>query len=150
MRVLSKKSVTAATAALVLVGGGAAFAYWTTTGSGTGTATAGDVTALTVKQTSSVAGLYPGGPALTLSGNFDNPNSGKVFVASVSATVTGTDHAGCTAADFEIGGSAPVGTEINPGTGVGSWTGLTLRLVDSSANQDACKGATVALAYTAS
>jgi hypothetical protein len=150
MPVLSKKSVAAATAALVLAGGGAAYAYWTTTGSGTGTATAGAVTAVTVNQTSSVTGLYPGGPAVALSGTFDNPNSGKVFIASVNATVTGTSNPGCTAADFEIGGSAPVGTEINPGTGVGSWSGLTLRLVDSTANQDACKGVTVNLSYTAS
>jgi len=150
MRTFSKKTVAAATAALVMVGGGAAFAYWTTTGSGTGTATAGDVSALTVHQTSSVTGLYPGGPAVTLSGNFDNPNSGQVFVAAVNATVTGTNHVGCTAADFEIGGSAPVGAEIATGSGVGGWSGLTLRLVDSTSNQDACKGATVNLSYTAS
>ncbi len=60
--------------ALVVVGG--VFAYWTQSGSGSGTAQAGTTVPVTVNQTSPITGLYPGGPAQTLSGNFDNPNPG--------------------------------------------------------------------------
>jgi len=152
MRKLSKKSVAVATTALVLVGGGAAYAYWTTTGSGTGTAAAGaDANAVTVNQTSLVTGLVPGGAPVALSGNFDNANSGSVHVASVSATVVDTTNSGCTAADFAIAGTSTVSAEIPPGTGTGSWSGLTVRMLDrTGVNQDACKGVTVHLSYATS
>jgi hypothetical protein len=133
----------------------AAYAYWTSGGSGTGSATAGNTVNITVNQTSSVSGLYPGGPAVTLSGNFDNPNAGSVQISSITAVVSsisggGTDSTkpACTPADFSIGGA--VGTTTVPsGTGVGAWTGLTIQLVNTAANQDNCKGATANIAYTA-
>lgn len=132
-----------------------AFAYWTQGGTGSGTASTGSTTPITVNQTSTVSGLYPGGPAVTLSGNFDNPNAQPVHLSSVTATVHAfTSHAvdgakpDCTAADFAIGGST--GPIVVPnGTGVGSWTGLTVRLVDGAGNQDNCKNVTITLDYTA-
>lgn len=126
----------------------AAIAYWTGSGSGSGTATTGTTTPITVNQTTSVSGLAPGGPAQTLSGTFDNPNTGAVQVHSVHATVSGTDQAGCTATDYAIGGSATVDAEVSAGNGKGSWSGLTISMVDKVTNQDACKGAHVTIAYT--
>lgn len=148
MRSLSLKAVLLALLGSALVAG-AAFAYWTTTGSGSGSATTGTTTPVTVNQTSTVSNLAPGSGTQALSGNFDNPNSGPVYVASVSATVVRTDKTGCTAADYTIAGTATVNAEVPAGTAQGAWSGLTIAFNDKPAtNQDACKGATVTLAFT--
>jgi hypothetical protein len=137
-------------AATVLAGGGLAFAYWTNTGAGTGEATTGSNESIVVNQTSTVTGLAPGLPAQTLSGNFDNPNDGPVFVTSVAATVTGTDKTGCDASDYTIAGAATVNQQVPAGEDVGSWSGLTIQFNNKpGTNQDACKNAVVAIAYTA-
>ena len=126
------------------IGAGAAYAYWTTGGSGTGTAGTGTTVAVTVVQTSSAAGLYPGG-SVSLSGNFNNPNSGAVYVTGVTAAVhafsTQPDGAkpACTEADFSITGTSNVPGSVASGNGVGSWTGLTLNMLNTGANQDNCK-----------
>lgn len=133
----------------VLVVGGAAFAYWTTTGSGTGAASSSTPSAVTVNQTSSVTALAPGSGTQALSGNFDNPNSGPVYVGAVTATVTGTNKTGCDASDYTIAGTATVNAQVAAGTAVGSWSGLTIAFNNkATTNQDACKGASVAIAYT--
>lgn len=146
---ISKKWIAIVAAALLVVGG-AAYAYWSNIGSGTGTADTGTNQSLVVLQTSAVTGLAPGLPAQVLSGNFDNPNSGPVFVTAVTATVTGTDKAGCTATDYTIAGTAAVGAEVPTGSGVGAWSGLTLQFNNKATNQDACKNAVVSIAYTGS
>jgi hypothetical protein len=133
----------------VLVVAGAAFAYWTTTGSGTGSASTGTPTAVTVNQTSTVSALAPGSGTQALSGNFDNPNSGPVYVGSVTAVVSGTNKTGCDASDYTIAGTATVNAQVAAGTGVGSWSGLTIAFNNKpTTNQDSCKGAAVAIAYT--
>ena len=73
---ISLKLVGAAALVAVLALGGLAFAYWTQGGSGSGTSSAGTTTAITVNQTGAPSGLYPGGPVATLSGTFDEPESG--------------------------------------------------------------------------
>lgn len=143
----------AAVALMAAIGG---YAYWTQGGSGTGSATAGNTVAITVNQTSVSAGtLYPGGPAEALSGDFDNPNAHAVNISSVTAAVSsisgaGTDAAkpACTTADFAIGGTSGA-TVVPSGTGVGSWSGLNISLLDNGLNQDNCKGATANITYTA-
>jgi hypothetical protein len=128
----------------------AGYAYWTQGGSGSGSATAGTTSNITVNQTSSVSGLYPGGPAASLSGNFDNPNPGLVHISSITATVSSVSGAGpgCSSSDFSIGGSSGANT-VPSGNGSGSWSGLTIQMVESGSNQDDCKGATANIAYTA-
>lgn len=146
----NKKTTAILTVALLTVAGGA-YAYWTNTGSGTGTADTGTNVAVVVNQTSTVSGLAPGLPAQALSGNFDNPNASPVYVAAVTATVTGTDKSGCGPTDYTIAGTAPVAAQVGAGTGVGAWTGLTIQFNNKSGtNQDACKNAEVTIAYTSS
>lgn len=150
---MHKKSLKVALIALasVLVVAGAAFAYWTAAGSGSSTATTGTVTGITVNQTSTVSGLAPGLAPQALSGNFDNPNAGPVYVASVTATVTGTSVPTCDASNYTIAGTATVNAQIASGSAVGSWTGLTIAFNNKPAvNQDVCKGATVNIAYASS
>ncbi len=133
---------------VVLVGAGAAFAYWTNTGAGTGSAATGTNQPIVVNQTSTVTAMAPGVAAQALSGTFDNLNAGPVYVAGVTATVTGTDKTGCTAADYTIAGTATVAAEVPVGTGKGSWSGLTIQFNNKAGvNQDACKTAVVSIAY---
>jgi hypothetical protein len=148
--------VVALAGGLVLVGG-VAFAYWTQGGTGTGSASTGSTVAITVKQTSTITGLAPGVAAQTLSGNFDNPNSNPVYVTSVTASISsvvkaaGAPSGTCDATDYTLtGATMAVGAEVPAGTAQGSWGGATLAFNNKASNQDACKGATVNLAYTAS
>jgi hypothetical protein len=152
MQRLGKRTVSIVTGTVVvLAGAGVAFAYWTHAGSGTATATTGTNSAITVNQTSVVSGLAPGLPAQALSGNFDNSNTSPVYVAGVTATVTGTDLTGCTASDYTIAGTAIVAAQVPAGTGVGAWSGLTIQFNNKAGvNQDACKNAVVAIAYASS
>lgn len=152
-----KKKYAVVVAALVAISGGVAFAYWTAGGSGSGSASTGTVDALTVNQTTTISGLAPGLAAQTLSGNFDNPNDGPVYVTSVTVSISSVTKAGgapagtCDATDYTLSGTTmTVGAEVPAGTAKGSWTGATIQFNNKVTNQDACKGATVNLAYTAS
>jgi len=144
----TKKKTVVIAAALVLTGG-AAFAYWTNSGSGSGTATTGTNVAVTVNQTNAaVTGLFPGGPAGALSGDFTNPNSGPVAIGVVTAEVTATDDGGCLPEWYEIVGTAtPTSQTIPAGTG-GAWTGLSVQLNNEAVNQDACKNAVITISYS--
>lgn len=151
MKRIPKKWAILLTVGVLVLGGGAALAYWTNTGSGSGTAATGTNAAVVVNQTSTVTGLAPGLPAQSLAGNFDNPNAGPVYVAAVTATVTGTDQLGCGPTDYIIAGTATVAAEVPAGTGKGAWTGLTIQFNNkTSVNQDACKTAVVTIAYASS
>jgi hypothetical protein len=140
---------------IVVLLGGAAFAFWTVGGSGTGTASTGAGSSVVVIQTSSAAGLYPGGSA-ALSGNFNNPNAGPVTITSVTAAVhafsTQPDNTkpACTQADFSITGTSNNPGSIASGNGVGAWNGLTINMINAGTNQDNCKSlASIQIDYTA-
>lgn len=154
----SRKTKVTLIITVVLLGfAAAAFAYWTGVGSGSGAATATTPSAVTVNQTNAaITNLYPGAPAQALSGDFDNPNAAKVYVHNVTAVVhtfssqTDITKPACTQADFAIGGAATVNAEVPAGSGVGSWSGLTVLLTDNAAaNQDNCKGLSIQIDYTA-
>ena len=157
MRKPTKKSMAIVlSAAIVLAGGGAAYAYWTAGGSGIGSAaTAAGSTAVTAVQTSTVTGMKPGDTAQTLAGNFTNTNGGPVYVTSVTAALGTVTKAGgapagtCDATDYTLASSTmTVGAEVPNGTAQGAWTGATVKFNNKVTNQDACKGATVAITYT--
>jgi hypothetical protein len=163
-----RRFLPAALAILVLVvGSGVAYAFWTAGGNGKGTADAGTVSSLTVTS-DPIAGLYPGQDPQPIGGTLTNPNSSPVFVTSVSATIDTVDQGplytnskpDCATTDFEVTGTATVGLEV-PGKvllldGTLGWGHagsptvdlMTIQLVDTAANQDNCKGATVHLLFT--
>ena len=138
--------------------GGAAVAYWTAGGAGTGSGSAaGSQSALTANQTTTLSAMYPGDSAQTISGNFDNSNSGPIHVGTVTASIASVTKAAgapagtCDASDFTLANAAmTVNAEIPVGTGKGAFTGATLKFNNKATNQDACKGATVNLAYAIS
>jgi hypothetical protein len=154
MKFTRKRAAAIATgAALTFIVGGVAFAYWSTTGTGTGSADTGDVVGVTIHATSTpVAGLYPGGPTQNVSGNFDNANSGSVYIKQVTVAVDPTWSVGttlpCTAADFTVTQPAVNNAEIASGTGVGAWGTATIKMNNLSTNQDNCKGVTVPLVFS--
>ena len=141
-------------AVLALVVAGAAFAYWTAGGSGSGSASAGTTTPVTAVQTSTLTAMYPGDTGQPLSGNFNNPNQGPVYVTNVVASIasvtkaTGAPAGTCDASDFTLANTTmAVGAEVPAGTAKGSWSGAKIKFNNKNANQDACKNATVNLAY---
>jgi hypothetical protein len=150
-RLNKKTKIAIVTAALVFGVSGTAFAYWTQLGAGTGSAGTGTTVAVVVRQTSTITGLYPGGAAVPLAGNFDNPNTAAVTVGLVTGTVTTTSlPATCLASWYAITGTGSPATQVLAGSGVGTgaWSGLNVALVNQPAtNQDACKGATITITY---
>jgi hypothetical protein len=149
MRLRTKLAALAITGA-VAVTATTAYAYWTTNGTGSSSATssAGDVSAITVHQTSTTTAFYPGQAAQTLSGNFTTSSNGPVQVHQVSASLTLP--AGCNAADFTVSGSpATVDQNITPGLANGSWGGITVAMNNLNAvNQDGCKGKSIGIVYS--
>jgi hypothetical protein len=169
-RFFSRKKAIAVAAVCSLIAGVGAYAYWTQAGSGSGTAATGTTAAgsITVNQTSTPTGLYPGGPAGALSGDFTNTNAGNVKIHQVSATVTSVTLAGgadggtaCTPSDYllsnfpytvdaEVPGTAGTGGGVHQGSwGTGAaGVATTIQLRDTAVNQDACKGAIAHVTYT--
>jgi len=130
---------------LALIGGStAAVAYWSGTGSGSGSGTVSNGVTLTINQTSTVSAMGPGVAAQTLSGTFTA--SGPVYIQQVTATVTGTSDAGCTAADFTIVQPTATNAEVTTGS---TWGGGSIVYTnDPARDQNACKGVTVTIGYT--
>src|SRR6059058_361733 len=84
--------------AVSLAVAGIAFAFWTGGGSGTGSgAAANGVSGLTANQSTTLSAMYPGDSAQTISGKFDNPNSGPVYVSSVTMSIDSVTAGGATA-----------------------------------------------------
>ena len=146
-------------AVLVVIGvvgiAGAAFAYWSGGGSGSGSgSTASVLSALTAYQTTVLAPMYPGDCAQTMSVNFDYPNSGPVYVNTVTASIASVTKAAgapvgtCDASDYTLANATmTVNASVPAGSGQGAWTGATIKFNNKGTNQDACKGATVNLSY---
>jgi hypothetical protein len=144
---------TAIAGGIVAVSATAAFAFWTATGTGSGTATTADSsTDLTITQNAfNGSALVPGGAAQAVSGTIANANTFAVpitsFVASVAVDSTHAQ-AGCSAAWYSVPTLTPPASV--PAGGSANFSG-TVKLNDTvGTNQDACKGATVTLTYTAS
>ncbi|HEY1537800.1 MAG TPA: hypothetical protein VGF63_00275 [Solirubrobacteraceae bacterium] len=151
-----KRSIIGAIVALLVISAGA-YAYWTAGGSGSGSGAAGTTTALTVNQTGTLTAMYPGDSAQTLSGNFDNTNSGPTHVGTVTASIGTVTKAGgapagtCDATDFTLTNAAmTVNADVPVGTAQGTWTGATIKFNNKVTNQDGCKLATIALVYAIS
>ena len=136
-------------AAALLLGGGIAVAFWTSSGTGTGTAAAGTTSEVTIDQNGSIAGLYPGGSAVAISVDITNSNASDIKLGGVTATVVSTSDAGCTPGDFVIGDSTWGGGTVTGGGGSITVNAGTIRMVNASTNQNACKGATINLAFSA-
>ena len=97
--------------------------------------------------TGTVVGVVrPGAPA-TLVVDVRNQNNQDILVTSVTGTVTSASRAGCDPAWYSVGTWSGSSTIRKNASGQVS---VPLLLADlPTTNQDACKGATVQLAFTA-
>lgn len=138
--------VIAGAAVVGLVAAGGAFAFWTAGGAGTGSVTTDTTQALVITQTAPVTKLVPGGGPIVLEGTISNPNASEVKISGITATV-GTLPAGCNAADFVFTGTVPAIT-VPANATAAPWSGLSISLTNTAANQDACKGLAVPLVFT--
>ncbi len=136
----------AAVATAVAVGG-TAYAYWSATGTGSGSASVGsgtnDLTITNVTPT----GLVPGGD-VTVQGTITNSNpKTSEFVNTVKGTLSiDSTHAnaGCLVGDFTLP-DVTVNKAVPASNNV-KFT-ATLSMADTGVSQDACKGATVNVAW---
>lgn len=153
----NKKTVAIVAAVAVFAGiSAAAYAYWTTTGSGTGSAATGTSAVITADQTSVIIAMGPGVAAQTLTGTFNNTNTGPRYVSNVTASIASVTKHGsavagtCDATDYILADAVmTVNAEVAVGPAVVGWTGATIQFNNKAgANQDQCKLATVNLAYT--
>lgn len=149
---LSKPVVAVAVAGGVLaVSATAAFAYWTANGTGSGTAsTAAGSQPLTITaDTFAGTALTPGGTAQAISGTVTNPNTFNVpFTLTAAPTVDSTHaSAGCLASWYTVSLTTPP-TSVAANSDVDFAGTVALQNLPST-NQDACKGATVTVTYTA-
>lgn len=141
-------------AVAVLVTAGAAFAYWTTTGSGTGSSAAGHVDAVSIIQVGTLTAMYPGDSAQTLHGTIENPNPGPVHIGTITASISsvvkapGAPAGTCAASDFTLANAVATVNAEALADDTTTWTGPTIKFNDKVTSQDACKDATVNLAYT--
>ena len=137
-----------------------AYAYWTTSGTGSGTATAGSDAGVTVAG-DPTNGLYPGSNVAVTTVVTNSSLTQAQYVSNLHVTLSiDSTHAtaGCLAADFtyKANGDAVANTASNPHTsplnseiaasGTLSVPGKVF-MADTGVNQDACKGATINLAY---
>lgn len=149
MRKLMRKRILVPVVALAaLAVAGIAVAYFTASGTGSGTATVGSAAGVTITNVSFDSTLYPGG-ATTVRFTINNSSSDTAVkvdkvVADTSYGTTGVDGlpSGCDPADFTFG-DVSVNASIAASRSTDA-TG-TLSLANSSANQDACQGASPVL-----
>lgn len=150
-----KKIVAGAIVAVATIAGSfAAYAYWSAGGSGTGTAATGTNVAISAVQTSTVTAMAPGDSAQSLNGTFLNTNTGPVYVSTVTASISSVVKDGgavagtCDATDYTLAGAVMTINAEALANDTSTWTGATIKFNNKAGtNQDACKLATVNLAY---
>lgn len=150
MRITRKKIVALAVGTLTLGLGVGAWAYWSTTGSGSGTASVGSSNG-TVTLHASVAGpaIVPG-ESRAVSFTADNGGTTDLRVGTVHLASIDVDnaHSSCDVDDFSMADVVSNTTVAHGDTGATiSGTG-SLVYANSTASQDACKGATLTLNVT--
>lgn len=144
----TQKTVAAlAIGALGVAGTGVAWAYWSVDGDGTGTATTGDTVSDFVLSAGFSAPLYPGADDENVSYKVTNTNDEPLHLGNIAVVLT-TNEAGCVDGDdfaldtydVVVDTMIPANTTVPIEVATG-----TLSFLDSLANQNDCKGATVTL-----
>lgn len=142
-------TVAVGTAAAVVLVAGIASAYYLTaiapTGTG-GATTAGGTLTLAVTS-SSTAGLYPGGPAGSVTITVTNPFSRPVSVTALTVgTPVVTGAAGCTDADLTVTApSTGLPFTVTGTSAEKTFDGVVAMGTDA---QSACQGATITVPFT--
>lgn len=153
MSILTKKRAIVAGVAIVALGSGVAYAYWTTSGSGTGSGSTGTDSGVSIAQLGTISGLTPDSTPQSIDFRITNAAATNQYIGSVtitkdsvSAPNSNATHP-CTVDDFAVVQPTAVPGDLTPGSHdyTGSASGATLQLVNTNANQDGCKDATISL-----
>lgn len=153
-----KRALTALGAIGALAVAAVAFAFWTTSGDGSGSATVGSDTGVTVSG-SPANGIHPGGSVPVTTTVTNSSSTQAQYVANLHVTISiDSTHAadGCSASWFSYKADSQGSGDSNPHTvaldtdvaasGTHSVDGHVF-MANPNTNQDACKGATINLAY---
>lgn len=116
----------------------------------------GPANALTIVQTSTIAGLAPNVAPTAITGRVTNNSTDDTFLAEIVVSVLevtkapGAAPGTCDASDYLLVAPVmPVGQALAGGAST-TFSGASIGFLDKSTNQDACQGATFTLLYTAS
>ena len=151
---LSKKFAAIAITAGVALTATAAFGFWSSSGEGSGSASTGESSLFVVSSEDAVGdALTPGGPTNTIDFTVTNPSSGHQQLDTIDISVANADGTPwndglCTADDFSVTGydSTPdVNLDPTGGAADSFSDTVTLQMVDTGVNQDACQDVTVPL-----
>jgi hypothetical protein len=148
--IIKKRTAVILGAVAVLAVAGIAIAYWTTSGSGSGSGAVASSNGTLALHGTITEELTPGGSS-PVSFSADNSGSSSLQVGTVHAVVSidkSHAEAGCQASDFTIADTAENQVIAAKASGVALAHGGSIAMADTSANQDACKGATISLALT--
>jgi hypothetical protein len=153
-----KRVLIALSAVSVLAITAVALAFWTTSGSGSGSATAGSDAGVTVSGDPS-NGIYPGGSAAVTTTVTNSSSTQTQYVTNLHVAISiDSAHAtdGCAASWFTYKADSEGSGDSNPHTvalntelaasGTHTVDGHVF-MSNPNTNQDACKGATINLAY---
>jgi hypothetical protein len=145
MQKLMRKRILVPVVAIAAIAvAGIAVAFFTASGTGSGTATVGSAAGVTIDNVTFDNTLYPGGSTVV---RFAVTNASRDTAVQVDKVVADTGAGtngitglpvGCDEADFSFG-DVTVNASIAAGRSTDA-TG-TLRLANTSSNQDACQGA---------
>jgi hypothetical protein len=145
--IIKKRTAMILGAVAVLAVAGIAIAYWTTTGSGSGSGSVAASNGTLALHGTITEALTPGGSS-AVSYTADNANSSSEQVGTVHAVVSiDKEHAaaGCEASDFTIADTVENQTIAAESSGVALAENGSIKMANTEANQDACKGATITL-----
>jgi hypothetical protein len=162
-KLLGRKRIVLLVGIVIAIGSAVgAYAYWTSTGTGTGAGTVGTDAGVTVAG-DPANGIYPGGSVAVTSVITNSSSTASQYVANLHVTISiDSAHAlaGCLAtwftykADADAGGtdSNPHSTVVNAQVAASGTTSVAghVLMANPNTNQDACKGATLNLAYAVS
>ena len=147
--------IVGATAGAVLLTGGVAFAFWSSSGTAVGAAVVAESVAnLTVLPGASPSGLFPGGQAQDIPVTVNNTSAADILLADVTVTVTDVVEASgvttaCSPLDFAITDTSYAGEVIPAGDTTGVIVPAQIALTETGQDQNACKGASLVLAFVA-
>jgi hypothetical protein len=110
---------------------------------------------LTITQTSVMDSLAAGIGPVAITGTVENNGADSTDIVAIEVRITGVTLAQgsvpgtCDVSDYFLAHPRmPVGQTLGPG-GFATFAGASIGFSNKSVNQDACKGATVQLLYTA-
>ena len=144
----NKRALTVLGAVAVLAVAGIAVAFWTASGSGSGTGTVASTNNGELTLHGVITDELSPGTESSVTFTADNSSTSNLQVGTIASVVSiDKTHAkaGCEASDFEIGPTVENQTIAAGATGVSLETNGSITMVNSGANQDACKGAEISL-----